>query len=211
MSCCFARRRLSVSATAPVIASRRSVGARESVIRPASTLDRSRIPLISSSRWRPLRRIASRNSRCCPLTGPMPPESRRSENPMMALSGVRSSWLMLARNSLLSRVRPLQLDVLRRQRALAPADLIQHRRAIETDHYLVAQRLEQLEVVLGERPPVAVVEHADGADDDPGGAKRHHRRRAEQDVLTRHPVAAWVGVHVVGDDRRAAGDHRPDQ
>ena len=127
---------------------------------------------------------------------------------MMALSGVRSSWLMLARNSPLSRVGPLQLDVLRRQRALAPADLVQHRRAIETHHHLVAQGLEQLEVVLGERPPVAVVVHADGADDDPGGAERHDRRRAEQDVQSRHPVAARVGVHVVGDDGRAAGDHR---
>ena len=48
---------------------------------------------------------------------------------------------------------PLQLHVLRRQRALAPADLVQHRRAIEADHHLIPQGLEQLEVVLGEGRP----------------------------------------------------------
>ena len=42
---------------------------------------------------------------------------------------------------------PLQLDVLRRERALVAAALLQHRGAIETDHHLVAQGLEQLEVV----------------------------------------------------------------
>ncbi len=36
--------------------------------------------------------------RCLSLTGPAPPSSRISENPMIELSGVRSSWLILARN-----------------------------------------------------------------------------------------------------------------
>jgi hypothetical protein len=99
----LAVRRLAVSATAPVIASRTSVAARVRAMRPASIFDRSRMSLISPSRCRPLRSTASRNSRCSSGTSPAPPLRMRSEKPMIALSGVRSSCDMFARNSPLRR------------------------------------------------------------------------------------------------------------
>ena len=66
---------------------------------PSSILDRSRMLLMFSSRFRPLPRMSfrqasfSRGSSC-----------RRaiSDRPRMALRGVRISWLMLARNWLLA-------------------------------------------------------------------------------------------------------------
>ena len=91
---------------------------------------------------------------------------------MIALSGVRSSWDMFARNSLLSRVARMQLDVLGHQRALVPPALLQHRGPVEPDDHLVAESLEQLQVVIPERPAVPPVVHADGAD--------HHAARAER-------------------------------
>ena len=67
-----------------------------SSIRPASIFDRSRMSLISASRCRPAPSTRSSGSRSCFNASA---SSRSiSVTPMMALSGVRSSWLMLARN-----------------------------------------------------------------------------------------------------------------
>ena len=69
-------------------------------IRPASILERSRMSLISVSRCRPLASIVSRySSRRC---GDPKPRRRTSVKPSIPLSGVRISWLMCARNSLLA-------------------------------------------------------------------------------------------------------------
>ena len=75
-----------------------------SSIRPASTLDRSRISLISASRWRPESRMSRRYSSWRSLRSPNIRSSSTSENPITAFSGVRSSCDMLARNSDLCRL-----------------------------------------------------------------------------------------------------------
>ncbi len=48
--------------------------------------------------------MSSEYSRTLAPTAPAMPLRKRSEKPMMALSGVRSSWLMPARNSLFARL-----------------------------------------------------------------------------------------------------------
>ena len=83
---------------------RSETGASSSSIRPASTLERSRISLISSSRCRPESRMSRRYSSWRSLSSPNIRSSSTSENPMTALSGVRSSCDMLARNSDLCRL-----------------------------------------------------------------------------------------------------------
>ena len=75
-----------------------------SSILPASTLERSRISLISWSRWRPLTSTLLMYLVCFSFSSPKVWSHRISEKPIMALRGVRSSWLILARNSLLVRV-----------------------------------------------------------------------------------------------------------
>ena len=82
----------------------RSNVASSSSIRPASTLDRSRISLMRDNRWRPDVRISSVYSACFSFSSPNSLSPRTSEKPMIALSGVRSSWDMLARNSDLCRL-----------------------------------------------------------------------------------------------------------
>ena len=73
-----------------------------SSICPASILDRSRMSLMSPSRCLPLVWICCRNLKrvveeCCPSGASI----SSSEKPRIALRGVLSSWLMLARNTLL--------------------------------------------------------------------------------------------------------------
>ena len=72
------------------------------VIRPASIFDRSRMSLITASRCSPLRRIALMESRRSLAVRSK--SSSRSACPMIAAIGVRISWLMFARNSLLVRL-----------------------------------------------------------------------------------------------------------
>ena len=68
-------------------------------IRPASILDMSRTSLITSSRYWPLWWMSEQYSRYLSVPrGPNMPAAMISENPIIALSGVRSSWLILARN-----------------------------------------------------------------------------------------------------------------
>ena len=78
------------------------VGSR--TIWPASTLDRSRISFSSSSRCLPEFQMSWTYSSWRSLSSPNSRSSRTSEKPMTALSGVRSSWDMLARNSDLCRL-----------------------------------------------------------------------------------------------------------
>ncbi|MNL70789.1 hypothetical protein D3C87_1958440 [compost metagenome] len=67
---------------------------------PASIFDMSRISLMTLSRCLPLSWMSRAYSEYLgEPTGPNMPVKRISEKPRMALSGVRSSWDMLARNS----------------------------------------------------------------------------------------------------------------
>ena len=66
---------------------------------PASIFDMSRMSLMTSSRYSPLSRMSREYSLYFSApSGPNIAASMISEKPMMALSGVRSSWLILARN-----------------------------------------------------------------------------------------------------------------
>ena len=71
---------------------------------PAPILATSRMSLIKDNRWLPLLAMVSNGSFCSWLTAPNIFSSIASDIPKMALSGVRNSWLMLARNSSLRRV-----------------------------------------------------------------------------------------------------------
>ncbi len=81
---------------------------RSSASSPASISASWRTELISESRWRPERWMCSAYSTCSAVIAPGS-KSRRSAKPITPLSGVRSSWLMLARNSDLRAAGPLQL------------------------------------------------------------------------------------------------------
>jgi hypothetical protein len=81
-----------------------STGSGRNSIFPDSTLARSRTPSMNWSRWRELERVSPRNSLWLSETGPSLPSCIISAKPMMAFSGVRSSWDMLARNSLFRRL-----------------------------------------------------------------------------------------------------------
>ena len=70
-----------------------------SSMRPASTFDRSSTSLSRARRWRPASRMSCTYSAWRSLSSPNIRSSSTSENPMTALSGVRSSCDMLARKS----------------------------------------------------------------------------------------------------------------
>ena len=73
-------------------------------MRPASILERSRISLITCIRCRAPPLHVRPRAFLLIASGPLLPSASRSEKPMMALRGVRSSWLMRARNALLRRL-----------------------------------------------------------------------------------------------------------
>ena len=54
-------------------------------------------------RWRESVRMCSTNLFCASFSGPLISSASKSEKPMIVCSGVRNSWLMLARNSLFRR------------------------------------------------------------------------------------------------------------
>ncbi len=81
--------------------SRRTKGARSTVSRLDSMREKSRMSLISSSRASPLTWMACTYSR---WRGSREVPASRSAMPMTPFIGVRISWLMLARNSLLARL-----------------------------------------------------------------------------------------------------------
>ena len=102
IECRTARSRTNVRAFSNAVG--RSNVLSSSSIRPASTLERSRISLIRDRRWRPEERMSSVYSACFSFSSPNSLSPKTSEKPMMALSGVRSSCDMLARNSDLCRL-----------------------------------------------------------------------------------------------------------
>ncbi len=71
---------------------------------PDSILDKSRMSLISSSKCLPLRSIVAIAFVCRSLLEPNTPSKKPSDMPRIAFRGVRSSWLMFAKNSSLRRV-----------------------------------------------------------------------------------------------------------
>ena len=85
------------------ITSTSETGSRDSITLPDSISARSRISLISSSRYQPALRIWSR-LRFCEGVGSGVPESMSCAKPRIALSGVRSSWLMPDRKSVFARL-----------------------------------------------------------------------------------------------------------
>ena len=81
-------------------AARRCTGARRTSMRPASAFARSSTSLMSESRCSPLRLMRSSDSRARGLSCSLRRRrASRSAKPRIALSGVRSSWLIDARNS----------------------------------------------------------------------------------------------------------------
>ena len=97
LSAAFTRSALSTSAITACGSHRR----RANSIRPASTLERSRMSLMRASRCLPLPEIVSR---CSSRSARVPPPARStSAKPRIAFRGVRISWDMFARNSLFCR------------------------------------------------------------------------------------------------------------
>jgi len=90
--------------TTSSISPRGAKSASTRVILPASILERSSTSLIKASRLRALRSTRSSALVCLGLTAPSVPLPTSSVKPRIAFIGVRSSWLMLARNSLLRRL-----------------------------------------------------------------------------------------------------------
>ena len=166
-----------MSATAPVIASRRSVGASESVIRPASILDEVEHAV---DQLEQVAAVAQHRLEELALLLVHSPTALGQHEIGEPDDGVERGAQLVAHvgeELALEPGGPLQLGVLRGQRALVAAALLQHRGAVEADDHLVAQGLEQLEVVVAEGPAVAPVVDAHGADDHAGGAERHDGRR----------------------------------
>ena len=95
-------------------------GSRRRSTLPASIFDRSRMSLISASRSLPAREIVCANFTCSAVRLPSLLSASSFARISDELSGVRSSWLMLARNSLLywlARSSSAALSVERRLRA----------------------------------------------------------------------------------------------
>ena len=74
------------------------------VIWPDSTRDRSSTSLTSASRCAPAFSMCWMRSSCCSDGGSAASRRSSCEKPSTALSGVRSSWLMRERNSVLARL-----------------------------------------------------------------------------------------------------------
>src|SRR3954451_23523657 len=87
------------SSSASTSGSQQCTGSSERAWPPASMRVMSSTSLISSSRWWPARRM--RSTRAC-ASSSRPSSTSSWPKPRIALSGVRSSWLMRERNSLLA-------------------------------------------------------------------------------------------------------------
>ena len=74
-----------------------STSAMMSRTRPASILEMSRIEVMSWRRFSPFSMMIPRYSFCSSVSGPPSPSSIISEYPITLVSGVRSSWLIVAR------------------------------------------------------------------------------------------------------------------
>ncbi len=103
--------------------------------------------------------------------------------------------------------RPLEFQVLGRERELVAAQLLEGAGPLEAHHGLVAQGAEELEVVRVERPAVPPVVHADGADGEPGRAERHDGGGLEAEPQLRARGEARVAFHVVREERLVVVHH----
>ena len=103
--CFFSMIRGSTSAAPEEITSRSDCGPKSSAKVPLSILEISRMSEMMLSRCLPARLIrAAYSPTFAAAEAPAAGETIKSEKPMIALSGVRSSWLILARNSDLARL-----------------------------------------------------------------------------------------------------------
>src|SRR5436190_4666588 len=112
-------------------------------MRPASILDRSRMSLIKASRCRAAPSTRSSGSRSCFAAS----ASSRSISltPMMALSGVRSSWLILARNCDLCWLGLGELAALF-------LNFIKQPHVLDGNHRLIGEGGRDFDVLVDERP-----------------------------------------------------------
>ena len=90
----------------------------------------------------PESRIVAAKSRCSSLSGV---SSSRPLMPMTAFIGVRISWLMVARNALLA-------SLAASAAARASCVSLEQARVLDRDHRLVGEGLQQLDLLVGERP-----------------------------------------------------------
>ena len=191
---------------------------------PASIFERSRISLISPSRSCPPRCTQPSEASCSALSGPSTPASSASVNPRIAVIGVRSSWLTLARNRDFASLAPLEggvglaepcrqrpLIVEQRRQPLAGAVEVSRQRA----ELVTVRDLDALvEVPRGDVRQTAL-HLADGQDerpreDEPEHQRHDHARRGEGD----HHAGEEVGGRLEVALRRGhvllgAGDERP--
>ncbi len=113
---------------------------------------------------------------------------------------------MLARNWLLSSRRPHQLAVLRGEDILLAAALLEDVSPVESDHDLVAEGLQQVDIGVVEGPTVPAVECGEDADHHAGGAEGHGGEGGQWQLGDRE--VARIGVHVRRDQRGLIGHHR---
>src|SRR5262245_47658834 len=112
---------------------------------PASIFDRSSTWLIRPRRWVPAR--FTRCSGSCAFSVPKRAAlvTNMSVSPMMAFSGVRSSWLTLETNCDLCLAGLLELPVLL-------LNFVEQPHVLDRDRSLVRERADQLNLLVGERP-----------------------------------------------------------
>ena len=106
---------------------------------------------------------------------------------------------------------PLQLLILGAERELVAPALRQHRGPVQSYHHLVAQNLQQLQVVLAEGLAVPAIVDAHRANHEAGGAERDdgaglHRHRESLGC-----EAPRVGLHIIRDQRGVLSYRPPDQ
>ena len=149
-----------------------------SSILPASILERSRMSLMSASRWRAGAQDAlERLDLVRRARGSRASSSSISLTPMMAFSGVRSSWLMLARNCdlcwLASSSSRLFSSISRNSRAfwIASADC--------------ARTSAAARPVRSENSPRRLPPHDERADDPLLAQQRHGEERTEPRLAPR--------------------------
>ena len=172
-------------------------------IRPASTLARSRIALMSESRCCALARIFSRFSYCFGSSRSCERRITMRVKPMIALSGVRSSCDMLARNALLCRLATsscrLFSSISRYSRAfwIASADCV--------------AKLFSSSITSGSNSPGRLPVDDQPAEQPILAQQRHREQRpiaqAQEDLAD--PALVHALVHDVADRHRLAGHRQP--
>ena len=97
--------------------------------------------------------MSLRYSSCRSLSSPNIRSISTSEKPMMALSGVRSSWRHVGQElATCAGWRP-------RAGAVRLLQFLEQARVLDRDHGLVGERLQQRDLLLGERPDLQPPQH----------------------------------------------------